>query len=128
MKLPAIAITLALIPMQLHAAVLVQKALDEFVIYDLPVASNRERRPSCSRPQISGLLAKSVAVPGAGNAGFLISFTPGNFYFTIRALKTDADDHLTVIHNRKAYVLHLTASEQPFYNRHFLSGRSAGND
>ena len=38
MKLPAVAITLALIPMQLHAASIVQKALDEFVIYNLPVA------------------------------------------------------------------------------------------
>ena len=37
------------------------------------------------------------------NADFLISFTPGNHYFTIRALKHDAEDHLTVIYNRKAY-------------------------
>jgi len=63
--------------------------------------------------EISGLFAKSVAVQDQENAGFLISFTPGNFYFTIRALKKDAEDHLTVIFNRKAYVFHLTASDHP---------------
>ena len=45
------------------------------------------------------------------NADFLLSFTPGNFYFTVRALKNDAEDHLTVIYNRKAYVLQLSASK-----------------
>jgi hypothetical protein len=34
---------------------------------------------------ISGLYAKSVAVQEQPNADFLISFTPGNVYFTIRA-------------------------------------------
>ena len=38
MKLLAVAITLALIPMQLHAGAIAQKALDEFVIYNLPGA------------------------------------------------------------------------------------------
>ena len=37
MKLPAVAVTLALIPMQLRR-VHRPKALDEFVIYNLPVA------------------------------------------------------------------------------------------
>ena len=30
-------------------------------------------------------------------------------------MKPNAEDHLTVIFNRKAYVLHLTASAQPLY-------------
>jgi hypothetical protein len=49
------------------------------------------------------------------DADFLISFTPGSYYFTIRALKSEARDHLTVIYNRKAYMLLLSASEKPFY-------------
>jgi hypothetical protein len=78
--------------------------------------------------EISGLFAKSVAVQDQENAGFLISFTPGNFYFTIRALKKDAEDHLTVIFNRKAYVMHLTASEHPFYNVTFYQEERSGKE
>ena len=54
--------------------------------------------------QISGLYAWSFATREQENANSLISFTPGNFYFTIRTLKPDAEDHLTVIYQRKAYV------------------------
>ena len=78
--------------------------------------------------EISGLFAKSVAVQDQENAGFLISFTQGNFYFTIRALKKDAEDHLTVIFNRKAYILHMTASEHPFYNVTFYQEERSGKD
>lgn len=99
-----------------QAASIVQKPLDEFIIYDIPVASKTGTTTVMFPSEISGLFAKSVAVQDQENAGFLISFTPGNFYFTIRALKKDAEDHLTVIFNRKAYVLHMTASEHPFYN------------
>jgi hypothetical protein len=56
------------------------------------------------------------------NADFLLSFTPGNFYFAVRALKKDAEDHLTVIYNKKAYVLHLAASDKPFYSVTFFEG------
>jgi hypothetical protein len=54
------------------------------------------------------------------NADFLISFTPDDYYFTVRALKRDAEDHLTVIYNRKAYVLRLSASEKPLYTVTFF--------
>ena len=77
-------------------------------------------------PRQSRALAKSVAVQEQPNADFLISFTPGNFYFTIRALKPEADDHLTVIYNRKAYVLHLRASDKPFYTVTFFQDVSPG--
>ena len=63
-----------------------------------------------------------MAVQEQANADFVLSFTPGNFYFTVRALKRDAEDHLTVIFNRKAYVLHLAASEKPFYSVTFFQG------
>jgi hypothetical protein len=92
-----------------------QKPLDEFVIPNLPVAFKSGTTTILFPGTISGLYAKSVAVQEQENAGFLISFTPGNFYFTVRALKADAEDHLTVIYNRKAYVFRLIASEEPLY-------------
>lgn len=109
-----------------YAGAITQKPLDEFVIYDIPVASKSGTTLVMFPSEISGLYAKSVSTQEQENANFLISFTPGNFYFSIRALKTDAEDHLTVIFNRKAYVLHLTASEQPFYNVTFYQDERAG--
>lgn len=111
-----------------HAGPITQKPLDEFVIYDVPVAHKTGTTTVMFPLEISGLFAKSVSTQELENAGFLISFTPGNFYFTIRALKADAEDHLTVIFNRKAYVLHLTASEKPFYNLTFYQDEHQGKD
>jgi hypothetical protein len=111
-----------------YAGPITQKPLDEFVIYDIPVASKTGTTTIMFPSEISGLFAKSIAAQEQENAGFLISFTPGNFYFTIRALKKDAEDHLTVIFNRKAYVLHLKASEQPFYNVTFYQDERKGKD
>ena len=127
MKLPILAAILCMGSLA-HAGSIVQKPLDEFVIYDIPVASKTGTTTVMFPSEISGLFAKSVAVQDQDNAGFLISFTPGNFYFTIRALKKDAEDHLTVIFNRKAYVLHMTASEHPFYNVTFYQEERNGKE
>src|SRR5882724_6481459 len=125
MKLPAVAITLALIPMQLHAGAIAQKALDEFVIYSLPIAFKSGNTTVLYPSAISGLYAKSVAVQEQPNADFLISFTPGNYYFTVRALNSEAKDHLTVIYNRRAYVLRLSASDKPLYTVTFFQEATA---
>jgi hypothetical protein len=117
-----------LFPLTVWAGPITQKPLDEYVIYDVPVAHKSGTTTIMFPSEISGLFAKSVAVQEQENAGFLISFTPGNFYFSIRALKPDAEDHLTVIFNRKAYVLHLKASEQPFYNVTFYQDERRGKD
>jgi hypothetical protein len=103
-----------------HAGSIAHKPLDEFLIYDIPTAFQSGTTTVMFPSEITGLFAKSVAVQEQPNADFLISFTPGNFYFTIRALKKDAEDHLTVIFNRKAYVLHLKASDKPLYNVTFF--------
>ncbi len=111
-----------------YAGPITQKPLDEFVIYDVPVAHKTGTTTVMFPSEISGLYAKSISTQEQENARFLITFTPGNFYFTIRALKADAEDHLTVIFNRKAYVLHLTASEKPFYNVTFYQDERQGKE
>jgi hypothetical protein len=120
----ALAFALFMAGTPLDAGEIAQKPLDEFVIYNLPVAIQSGNTTVLFPSVISGLYAKSVAAQEQPNADFLLSFTPGNFYFTVRALKKDADDRLTVIFNRKAYVLHLKASEKPFYSVTFFQGGS----
>ncbi len=103
-----------------HAGEIIQKPLDEFVIYSLPIAFKSGNTTVLFPSAISALYAKSVSVQEQPNADFLISFTPGNYYFTVRALKSEAEDHLTVIYNRKAYVLRLSASDKPFFTVTFF--------
>ena len=118
----ALAFALLMAGSPLEAGEIVQKPLDEFVIYNIPVASQSGNTTVLFPSAISGLYAKSVAAQEQPNADFVLSFTPGNFYFTVRALKKDAQDHLTVIYNKKAYVLYLSASEKPFYSVTFFQG------
>ena len=114
-RCPVLIFALCLVIQIAHAGQIIQKPLDEFVIYSLPIAFKSGNTTVLFPSAISALYAKSIAVQEQPNADFLISFTPGNYYFTVRALKPDAEDHLTVIYNRKAYVLHLSASDKPFY-------------
>ena len=72
-----------MLPLALHAGPITQKPLDEFLIYDIPVAFESGTTTIMSPSDISGLYAKSVAVQEQPNADFLISFTHGSFYFTI---------------------------------------------
>ena len=109
-----------LLVQSLAAREIVQKPLDELVIYNLPIAFKSGNTTVLFPSAISGLYAKSIAIQEQPNADFLISFTPGNYYFTVRALKREAEDHLTVIYNRKAYVLRLSASDKPFYTVTFF--------
>ena len=104
MKLPILAAIILAVSLA-HAGSIAQKPLDEFIIYDIPVASETGTTTVMFSSEISGLFAKSVAVQDQENAGFLISFTLGNFYFTVWAIKKDAEDHPTVIFTRKAYPL-----------------------
>jgi hypothetical protein len=105
---------------------IVQKPLDEYVIYTVPVAFDSGTSTVMFPAEISGLFAKAVATQEQENAAFLISFTPGNFYFTVRALRKDSEDHLTVMYQRKAYVLRLIASDNPFYSLTFFSDARRG--
>jgi hypothetical protein len=120
----ALALALLMAGSPLGAGQITQKPLDEFVIYKIPVAFQSGNTTVLFPSAISGLYAKSVAVQEQPNADFLLSFTPGNFYFTVCALQKEAEDHLTVIFNRKAYVLHLLAAEKPFYSVTFFQGGS----
>lgn len=126
MKLASPLCALAVFASAAFAGQIVQKPLDEYVIYTVPVAFDSGTTTIMFPAEISGLFAKAVATQEQENAAFLISFTPGNFYFTIRALKKDAEDHLTVIYQRKAYVLRLVASDNPFYSLSFFSDQRQG--
>ncbi len=106
----------------LDAAPIVEKTLDPGVIVEIPTARQSGNTTILFPAPIAGLYAKSVSAQEQANADFLISFLPGNVYLAVRALKPGVEDHLTVIIDRKAYVFHLTASDEPFYSVSMVRG------
>ena len=69
--------------------------------------------------QIEGIAAGNVAlnkvhhnVDGSPICDFVMSFKPGNYYFSIRALKQDATGTLNIIYRRNAYSLKLHENEE----------------
>jgi hypothetical protein len=68
--------------------------------------------------QIEGIAAGNVAmntvqhnVDGVPVCDFLMSFQPGNYYFSIRALKSEASGTLNIVYGRNTYILKLQENE-----------------
>ncbi len=97
-----------------QATSIIQKPLDEAIVYEVPTAWRAGNTTILFPSEISALYGKSIATQEQPNANFLISFVPGNYYVTLRALEKSAEDYLTIIFNHKAYILHLVASDEPF--------------
>ncbi len=113
----------------LEATSIVQKPLDEAIVYEVPTAWRAGNTTILFPSEISALYGKDIATQEQTNARFLVSFVPGNYYVTLRALEKGAEDYLTVIYNRKAYIFHLVAADQPYRTLTLYSPkRSAQNN
>lgn len=108
---------------------IVQRELDELVVYSIPVAFDKGNTTFLFPAPISALYASRTAPPTQQNldADFSISFEPGNSFFAIRALKENAEDFLTVVYRRKSYVIRIKADKEPHYTVTFYPAeRSSG--
>lgn len=110
---------------------IIHKSLDENIIYGIRVAWRTGTTTILFPGAISGIYGQRVAKQEQENADFLVSFMPGSFHFTLRALHANAEDQLTVIFEKKAYVLHLSAADEGpyltvsfFYPRRVAAGKS----
>jgi hypothetical protein len=97
-----------------------QIALDNYVIQRVPVATGKGNTVIMFPSPIQALYASRCAIQEQPNADFLLDFQAGQYWFTVRALKKDVEDYITVIYERKAYVIHITASETPLYTVSFF--------
>jgi hypothetical protein len=68
--------------------------------------------------QIEGIAAGNIAmnqvhynIDGSPACDFLMSFKPGNYYFSIRALKSGASGTVNIIYRRNTYILKLQENE-----------------
>ncbi len=102
---------------------IVYKPLDENIIYAIRVARKMGTTTILFPAAISGLYGQKISKQEQENADFLVHFVPGSFYLTLRALHERAEDQLTVIFEKKAYVLHLTAADDPYFTVSFFYPR-----
>ncbi len=98
---------------------IIHKQLDENVIYGIRVARHTGTTTVLFPAPIAGIYGQKVAKAPQDNADFLINFVPGSFHFTLHALHEKAEDRLTVIFERKAYVLHLSAADDAHFTVSF---------
>jgi hypothetical protein len=121
-----IALYLLAIPSLVKAGPLKQIPLDNYVIQSVPVATVKGNTVIMFPAAIQALYASRCALQEQPNADFLLDFQAGQYWFTLRALKKDVEDYITVIYERKAYVLHVTSSEKPLYTVSFFRGENNG--
>jgi hypothetical protein len=108
------------------AGPLKQIPLDNYVIQSVPVATVKGNTVIMFPAAIQALYASRCALQEQPNADFLLDFQAGQYWFTLRALKKDVEDYITVIYERKAYVLHVTSSDKPLYTVSFFRGEGTG--
>ena len=109
------------------AGPLKQIPLDNYVIQKVPVATLPGTTCIMFPAPIQALYASRCALQEQPNADFLLDFQPGQYWFTLRALKRDVEDYITVLYERKAYVIHVTSTnEKPLYTVSFFKGEGIG--
>ena len=113
------------------AGPLKQIPLDNYVIQNVPVATITGNTVIMFPAPIQALYASRCALQEQPNADFLLDFQAGQYWFTVRALKRDVEDYITVMYERKAYVVHVVSSDKPlytvsFFRREGVGGLSAG--
>jgi hypothetical protein len=91
-----------------------QKPLDEFIVYEIPVAETIGNTTILFPSPISGIFVSKAAPSSQANSDFLIDYQPGSYYFTIRSTKPHVEDYINVIFEKKAYVFHVFSSNQPY--------------
>jgi hypothetical protein len=117
---------LVVLPVLATAGPLKQINLDNYVIRNIPVATIKGNTVIMFPAPIQALYASRCALQEQPNADFMLDFQPGQYWFTLRALKRDVEDYITVMYERKAYVLHVTASDKPLYSVSFFKGERSG--
>lgn len=93
-------------------------------VYAIPVS--RDRVTSIAFPgKITALDGAMVTQSAGGNGLFELAFTPGSFFFSIRALRSGASSNINVVYAGSTYVLELHESAQAVLSVTFTEPRAA---
>ena len=104
-----------------------QFPLDERMVYEIPISGDAPTTlmfPS----SLTAIEAANVSASPDTPAPVLLAYTPGRYFFSVRALEPNAKAAVNVIWKNKTYVLRFTAAAEPFGSVTFyeddLAGRS----
>jgi hypothetical protein len=86
--------------------------LDEQTVYTIPVSGYRVTTISFPGP-ISAIDAAQASIDPQKPAAFLIAYTKGTSFFSVRAEAKRADSNINVRWNNKTYVIELVESDEP---------------
>ena len=105
------------------ASAIKQFPLDERVVYEIPISRNAPTTfmfPSAP----TAIEAANVSTSPEVAAPVLLAYTPGRYFFSVRATVPDARAALNVVWKNKTYVLRLMASAEPFASVTFYEDAS----
>jgi hypothetical protein len=118
---------------EIHKEVVSYK-LDNKRVYSINTYLTRGITTVMFPGQIEGIAAGNVAmnsvqhnIAGTPVCDFLMSFQPGNYYFSIRALKAGASGTLNIVYGRNTYILKLQENEAQAISTVTFSDRDGEN-
>ena len=114
------------IPFLAGAESIKQFALDEYSIFKLKVHYDKGVTTVMFPSALSAIYGSNVVTSTDNPGDFLLSYQPGTYFFSVRALRKGAEGSLNVIYNRKTYVLHLKEDADPYSSVTFFSDSKIG--
>lgn len=111
-----------------QAPVVRQFPLDERTVYDIPIS--RDAPTTLMFPSaITAIEGANISGNPETPAPVLLAYTPGRYFFSVRALETEAKAAVNVVWRNKTYVVRFASSAEPYGSVTFyedeLAGRSA---
>jgi hypothetical protein len=112
----------------LQTQVVKQFPLDERTVYEIPIS--RDVPTTLMFPSaLMGLESANISMSPDTPAPVLLAYTPGRYFFSVRALTPDAKAAVNVVWRNKTYVIRFVVSPEPYGSVTFyedeLTGRSA---
>jgi hypothetical protein len=93
-------------------ATIKQFPLDERMVYEIPISA--EAPTTLMFPSaLTAIEAANVSSSPEISAPVLLAYTPGRYFFSVRALEPKAKAAVNVVWKNKTYVLHFAASAEP---------------
>ena len=103
--------------------------LDNERIYKIPVYLNKGVTTVMFPAEIEAIHSASVAlntVPDNSNPAFLMAYTPGKYYFSIRALRLKAQGLLNIVYQGKTYIIEISENEENALSSVTFNGGGGG--
>ena len=116
-------------PLPLQTSVIKQFPLDERTVYQIPVG--RDVPTTLMFPSaISAIEGANVSANPETPAPVLLSYTPGNYFFSVRALTPGAKGAVNVVWRNRTFVIRFEEGPAPygsvtFYEDNFTGGGQA---